>query len=412
MEVTIMLSMRRILFFMRQYNKQLKKKWATLLLLFLFPIILIGSLLLLVAGLLLPEEDSPIRVALVDEDRTQETILFSGLLEETASDNQFIQIISITKENAVKLMEQNQISSYFTFPSGFTEDLYEGQSVTVPIVGNPSRPTDSFLVKELVESMMRYISVAQSTILTVNEYAKKTDMPKEERQEMMFQQFMDFSLYTLGKDKLVDEEMITNVATSSPTHYYILSGWFITMSVWLFAIYTILGKEEHSSMLIRMKLFGVTTWQRILARILVSLGYSLVVAAVAFFIIGEFVGFELFFIDYFRFGLFTILNALLFLVGIALIDVWISSRKVILLLQSFYTFVLIFTSGAVIPTLYFPQVIQGVLPYIFSYISLNWMIDIVLEGRNYANFTTLTVSATIGLLLLWLSTVGKERWIR
>ena len=397
---------------MRQYNKQLKKKWVTLLLLFLFPIVLIGSLLLLVASILLPEEDSPIRVALVDEDRTQETILFSGLLEETASNNQFIQIISITKDNAEKLMARNEISSYFVFPSGFTKDLYEGQSVTVPIVGSQSRPTDSFLVKELVESMMRYISVAQSTILTINEYAKKTDMPEEARQKIMFQQFMDFSLYTLGKDKLLNEEVITNVATSSPTHYYILSGWLITVSVWLFAIFTVLGKEEHSSMLIRMKLFGVTIWQRILARIIVSLGYSLVVAATAFFIANKFVGFELFLADYLRFCLFTILYALLFLVGIALIDVWVPSRKVVLLAQSLYTFILIFTSGAVIPTLYFPQVIQGVLPYNFSYISLNWMIDIVLEGRSYANFTTLTVLSSIGLLLLWLSTVGKERWTR
>lgn len=412
MEVTILLSIRRIVFFMRQYNKQLKKKWATLLLLFLFPIVLIGSLLVLVAGLLLPEENSPIRVALVDEDGTQETILFSGLLEETASDNQFIQIVSITKDSAEKLIAQNQISSYFTFPSGFTEDLYEGESVTIPIVGNPSRPTDSFLMKELVESMMRYIAVAQSNILTINDYAKKTDMPKEERKEMMFQQFMDFTLYTLGKEKLLDEEVITNVVTSSPTHYYLLSGWLITMSVWLFAIYTVLGKEEHSSMLIRMKLFGVTMWQRIFARILVSLGYSLVIAAVTFFIADKFVGFELFPTDYLRFGVFTILYALLFLVGIALIDVLISSRKIVLLLQSLYTFLLIFTSGAVIPTLYFPQVIQGALPYFFSYVSFNWMIDIVLEGRNYADFIPLTVFATIGLLLLWLSTVGKERWIR
>ena len=290
------------------------------------------------AGLLLPEEESPIRAALVDEDKTQETILFSGLLGKKQP-----RIISYRNHmnNARKCCETNGAKPnqflFYISERIYGKDLYEGQSVTVPIIGNPSRPTDSFLVKELVESMMRYISVAQSTILTVNEYAKKTDMPKEERQELMYQQFMDFTLYTLGKDKLLDEEIITNVATSSPTHYYILSGWFITMSVWLFAIYTILGKEEHSSMLIRMKLFGVTTWQRILARILISLRYSLVVAAVVFFIIGEFVGFELFFIDYFRFGLFTILNALLFLVGIALIDVWISSRKVILLLQSFYT---------------------------------------------------------------------------
>ncbi|WP_188006603.1 ABC transporter permease [Sporosarcina sp. ANT_H38] len=397
---------------MRQYNKQLKKKCVTLLLLFIFPIVLICLLLGLMVGLLLPKEDSPIRVALVDEDQTTETILFSGLLEETASGNQFIQIVTITKDNAEKLMEQNEISSYFTFPNGFTEDLYEGTSVIIPIVGNSSRPTDSFLVKELVESMMRYIAVAQSNILTINDYAKKTEMPKQERQEMMLQQFMDFSLYTLGKDKILDEEVITNMATSSPTHYYVLSGWFIAVTVWLFAIYTVLGKEEHSSMLIRMKLFGVTIWQRIFARILVSMGYSFLISAGAFFIADKLVGFELFAVDYLRFSLFSILYALLFLVGIALLDVWISSQKVVLLLQSLYTFLMVFTSGAVIPTLYFPQEIQGVLPYIFSHISLNWMIDIVLEGRSYANFTTLIVLTVIGLLLLWLSTVGKERWIR
>ncbi|XKI13309.1 ABC transporter permease [Sporosarcina sp. ANT_H38] len=407
-----MLSVRRIVFFMRQYNKQLKKKCVTLLLLFIFPIVLICLLLGLMVGLLLPKEDSPIRVALVDEDQTTETILFSGLLEETASGNQFIQIVTITKDNAEKLMEQNEISSYFTFPNGFTEDLYEGTSVIIPIVGNSSRPTDSFLVKELVESMMRYIAVAQSNILTINDYAKKTEMPKQERQEMMLQQFMDFSLYTLGKDKILDEEVITNMATSSPTHYYVLSGWFIAVTVWLFAIYTVLGKEEHSSMLIRMKLFGVTIWQRIFARILVSMGYSFLISAGAFFIADKLVGFELFAVDYLRFSLFSILYALLFLVGIALLDVWISSQKVVLLLQSLYTFLMVFTSGAVIPTLYFPQEIQGVLPYIFSHISLNWMIDIVLEGRSYANFTTLIVLTVIGLLLLWLSTVGKERWIR
>ncbi|KAA0964971.1 ABC transporter permease [Sporosarcina sp. ANT_H38] len=412
MEVTILLSVRRIVFFMRQYNKQLKKKCVTLLLLFIFPIVLICLLLGLMVGLLLPKEDSPIRVALVDEDQTTETILFSGLLEETASGNQFIQIVTITKDNAEKLMEQNEISSYFTFPNGFTEDLYEGTSVIIPIVGNSSRPTDSFLVKELVESMMRYIAVAQSNILTINDYAKKTEMPKQERQEMMLQQFMDFSLYTLGKDKILDEEVITNMATSSPTHYYVLSGWFIAVTVWLFAIYTVLGKEEHSSMLIRMKLFGVTIWQRIFARILVSMGYSFLISAGAFFIADKLVGFELFAVDYLRFSLFSILYALLFLVGIALLDVWISSQKVVLLLQSLYTFLMVFTSGAVIPTLYFPQEIQGVLPYIFSHISLNWMIDIVLEGRSYANFTTLIVLTVIGLLLLWLSTVGKERWIR
>ena len=207
--MTFMLSTRRIWFFMQQNHRQLKKKWGTLLLLFLFPIVLIGMLLGLVAGLLMPEESSPIRVVLVDEDQTKESLLFSTLLEETAAGNPFIQIASLSESDAEQLMERNEISTYFSFPKGFTEDLYEGESVTIPIVGNPLRPTESFVVKELVESLARYIATAQANILTINDYAKKTSMPKDERQELLFQQFMDFTLYTLGKDKLLDEEVIT-----------------------------------------------------------------------------------------------------------------------------------------------------------------------------------------------------------
>src|SRR5690606_15603207 len=101
-----------------------------------------------------------------------------------------IQIIALSKEQAQQLILQNEISTYFSFPEGFTADLYEGESVTIPIVGNPSKPTDSYLVKELVESMMRYIGAAQANILTVHDYAKKTDMSQEQRQQLMLQQFI------------------------------------------------------------------------------------------------------------------------------------------------------------------------------------------------------------------------------
>jgi len=110
--------------------------------------------------------------------------------------------------------------------------------------------------------------------------------------------------------------------------------------------------------------------------------------------------------------LFAVLYAFLVLVGIALLDIWVSSQKMVLVVQSLFTFVLIFTSGAVIPTLYFPLAVQQMLPYFFSYDSLNWIIDIVLEGRNYADFTSLIIASVVGMLVVWLSTIGKERWIR
>lgn len=405
-----MQSIRNMLFFVKQYNKQLlKRKWATLLL-FLFPICLIGLLLILIAGLIIPVENEPIRVVLVDEDETKESSLLTSLLEETAPDNQFIQIDAMSKEHAESLMETNVISAYFLFPTGFTADLYEGNSVTIPIVGNPSKPTESYVVKELVESMSRLLATAQANILTINEFAKKIDMPIEEREEMLLHQFMDFTFYTLGKNKLLDEEVINNVVTSSPKHYYLLAGWFTLLSIWLLAFYTIAGKEEHEGMLVRMRLFGVTMWQRTFARILVALGGALLLAVLTFIAIEQFVHFDLFMLDYLRFALFTLLYALLFLIGIAVIDVLISSRKMMLLSQSLFTFIIIFASGAIIPTLYFPQSVQFLLPYIFSYESMNWMIDIILEERNYANYTFMVIATIIGMFILWLSSISKERW--
>lgn len=407
-----MLFGRRYLFFIQQYTKQLRKKWATLLLLFLFPIVLIGLLLGLVVGLLVPDEHSPIRVALVDEDGTKESRLFSSLLEEVASDDAVIQIIALTAEQAQQMMIHNELSTYFSFPEGFTADLYAGESVTIPIVGNPARPTDSYLVKELVESMARYIGAAQANILTINDYAKKTDMPNEQRQELMMQQFMDFTLYTLGKDKMLDVEVLKNVATSSPIHYYVLAGWFISLSIWALAFYMVLGKEQHHAMQLRLTLAGVTLWQRIFARLVVALGGSLIYATLLFAVVNQFVHYELYLIDYIRFATFAVFYVLVLLVGIALLDIWVPSQKMALLLQGLWTFVMIFTSGSVVPTLYFPIAVQRILPYFFSYDSMNWMIDIVLEERNYADFTAQILFVVVGLLIVWGSTVGKERWTR
>ena len=197
MEVGCLQSIRKTLFFTNEYLKQLKKKRATLLLLFLFPIVLIGLLVGLAAGLIVPDENSTIRVALIDEDQTTESKLISTLLTETANGQSFIQIIPATREEADRWIEKNEISTSFSLPKNFTDDLYEGESVTIPMIGNPSRPIDSFIAKQLVDSLARYIASAQANILLINDYAKETPMSREERMEMMFEQFIDFTLYTV-----------------------------------------------------------------------------------------------------------------------------------------------------------------------------------------------------------------------
>ncbi|WP_060206272.1 ABC transporter permease [Sporosarcina koreensis] len=407
-----MQSIRRILFFTNEYLKQLKKKRATLLLLFLFPLVLIGLLVGLVAGLIIPAENAPIRVALVDEDQTKESKLISTLLTEAASDQNYIEIFPASSEEAGLLIERNEISTTFSLPKNFTEDLYEGESVTIPMVGNPARPIDSFIAKQLVDSLARYIAAAQANILVINDYAKETSMPRDERMEMMFDQFVDFTLFTLGKDKLLDEEVLKNSATMSPLHYFVLSGWFIVFSVWLLSFYIVLEKEESKAMATRLKLFGVSVGQRVAGRLIISLVTSSLLAGLAFYVMIKILQIDFYAVDMMRFGLFALLYAFILLCGIAMIDVLLPLKKIVLFVQCLFVFGVVVVSGALIPTLYFPQVFQEWIPYLFSPIALGWMIDLLLEGRNYADFTSLAIYAFSACIVLWLSLSWKERWSR
>ncbi|WP_170949443.1 ABC transporter permease [Ureibacillus acetophenoni] len=405
-----MRNIKNILFFIHQYVKQLQKKWKSLLLLFVFPILIISIVSFMVISLIDSPSDSKIAMALVDEDQTEETKMISSFLKTSFSQDGSVELTIMSEEEAIIQIEENEISAYIVLPKQFTESMYNGNSLTIPIVGNANQKTDSFIVKELVESFTRYIETAQANILTVYDYARKTDMSNDTYQNYRYELFIEFTLFTLAKDQLVKEKTITNIATSSPTHFFTLSGWFLAFTIWLFGLYTILRKDESPSLIIRLKLLGLTIWQNVLSRIIVSFACGLFLAWVGFLVIANYFSLNLYVVDYLRLMHYTTLYGLLILLGISIIDVWIKSVKMAMLIQILFLFFIIITSGSIIPSIYLPLSLQDVLPYIFSNEIFNWITDIALEDRNYAEFTRLTITTITGFVLLWLSTTVKERW--
>ena len=198
----ILIDLKKIAFFMTQYGKSIQKKWKSLLLLFLFPIFLLVSTLGIVASLFVPSAKEPISIAFVDEDQTEETKMLLEFMTLSLDKEEAIEIISMSKETADYKIENNEISTYILFPKEFTKKLYKGKSVSLTIVGNPSRTVDSFIVKELAESMTRYISSAQANILTVYDYASNAYIPEEELEGLIFETFIEFTLYTLGSGQI------------------------------------------------------------------------------------------------------------------------------------------------------------------------------------------------------------------
>lgn len=405
-----MKTLNNLLFFSQQYGKSLGKKWKSLLLLFIAPILMIACIAVLVVMLLVPTEEQPIELVLVDEDQTKESGLMAQLLLLTVANNDYLHVEMLTAEEANEAMAANEITSYLTFPAGFTEDLYVGNAVTLQLVGHPSKMIDSYIIRELINSLARYIESAQANILTMYDYGKKIPLSKEDQKTLVYEQFMNFSMYTLGKGNLLWEKEIENLATSAPLYYYSIAAAFVLLTIWLLGVYVLLRKEESTALKIRMKLLGVTEAQRMLARlvwaVIVANGWGIVV----FSVLCSYLELPLYALDYARLLLFSVLYSVCYVLVVMLVDASIRSMRIGLVVHVAVLVTLLVASGAVIPTLYFPLAMQAVLPFIFSYDAFNWLVDIAIEERNYAQYGILC--ATAGLLFLLFITLEqlKARW--
>lgn len=364
-------------------------------------------------GILVPSEKEPILIGFIDEDKTEETELFQMMIESgEALDASFLDMQVMTKEEAETAMEEDDISLYFSFPEGFTESLYEGNAITVPLIGNPNRPMDSFLVKELLDSLTRYIATSQASILTINDYAKELNIEPSERGEMLFDNFIEFTMFVLGKGNMIKEKEIENVSTASPLHYYLVAGWFIAFSIWLLGIYILLETEESKTMRVRYRMFGVTYWQQLIAKMLVTIVTGMLLAGISFIGLKTVMVVPFYPIDYVRIFSFLGLYGVLLLQLFSLIKLIVPSEKGSLFAQTACLLLLVIGSGALIPTLYFPTAMQAVLPYIFSYDSFQWLVDLIVLERNYATYTAFIIAVIAGFVILAIASYGKERFIQ
>ncbi len=398
-----------IFLFIHNNMLRLKRKWLTLPLLFMFPLIIVGTILFIIGSIFYPEEKNPIHVGLVDLDQSKETQLVSQLIEESTHLGKYIQIHSISEEEAEEAIKKNTISAYIIFPEQFTNNLYQGTSVELPIVGNPRKQIDSLLIREIVESIARHIRASQANILTINHYAKKLGMKEDERADLVLEQFKEFVFYTLGSNQIVNEKEIRNVATSSPVSYFSIGFWFIIGTLWLLVVYNFFYVEEHKRMKDRLKLYGVTSIQRIVANIVVTIIVVYFLSMLLFVGILTLLHVTWGFSDFVRIGLIWLLYSLTLLACLALIETIISSFKLRLLVQSLFAFIGLLLSGAIIPVIYFPIWLQNLISYNFFYEAFYWINQIILQGRIFIDLITLFfITLTFLFSLLGIS-LWKER---
>lgn len=400
---------KHLLIFINMNMQQIKRKWLSLPLLLLSPIIIVSLIAALMISFFTIAEDSPIQVGLVDLDQSTETTMLTELLTEATELGTYVQIHNMSEKEAQLQIEENHLSAYIIFPKRFTDNLYAGNAVKLKIKGNPSQPTESLAIKELLDSLARHIRSAQANILTINEYARQLPIDQSTRQDLLFEQFTDFFLYTIGKDKIINQKKIENIATASPLHYFLISAWFILITIWVFLLNTTLYQAHSLAMQKRMILYGVKITHQVLARIIVAFFIAASLAIGSFLILEHLVDFQLSFQNKLRVSFLIILYSLLFLVVYTLIEAFIHSEKIQLFMQLLFTVMFLLSSGAIIPSLYFSLHIQDWIAHTFSYEALYWIQQITLNGRFYANYLPLLKMNLVGFLLLISILTIKDR---
>jgi len=223
--------MKHILLFTKKYLVQIRRKWLSLPFLLLLPIITVGLIALIFLSFFIQEELATIQIGIVDKDQSKETQLIVSLFEESSQLSSSLQINSLSDREAIEKMDNDELSTYIIFPEKFAESLYTGIPVDLSIIGNPQKPTESYIIAELLDSVIRQIRDSQANILTLNYYANEIGMNDEERNDFVFEQFKEFVFFTLGRETIIHDREVINQAASSPLHYYGIASWFIITSL-------------------------------------------------------------------------------------------------------------------------------------------------------------------------------------
>ncbi len=403
-----MIKMKHIFVFIANDISRLRRKWLTLPLIFISPVILLSLVIWMLSSFLSFDEADKMSVGLVNLDDSDETVMIVSALAGSADVTDGLGITEVSEADAEQMVENNELVSYIVFPEKFTEKMMQGEASELIVVGNPAMQLESYVISSVIDTVVRHIRNSQASILTINHYAREFGMTDEARQKLIFQEFVSQFIQVLSSDTLMDEhEKAQNI--SAGNLYFIVNGLFIIMTVWVYMLYIALMRDVGSNLKDRMKIFGVTYLTEGIAKVL-TIG-TIVTAAAALLLYGVLTlsAIELQTENLLRLLLLIAIHIFTTVIIMIIIDWLIPSFKISMAIQLMVLLLIILFAGSIIPRIYFPLYMDTVFDYMYSYKALSWMEEIILNGRFTMELGIIVVTLGVAGVLLFLLSVLKER---
>lgn len=403
-----MKTLKHIFVFLANDINRMRRKWLSLPLIYISPLIFVSLIIWMASMFLLPDEEEPMSVGVVNLDDSDETRQIVSLLVEGTDIDEGLTLVGLEEEEAYEQIENDDITAYIVFPAEFFSKMIQGEESQLDVVGNPNRMLESHVINEMIETVVRHIRSSQANILTINHYAEDFGMDADQREALLLNQFISFFLQTLSSGAMMDEYESTH-HISSGYEYFIVNGMFIIVSIWVLMTHLILIQDVRPELRERMKMFGATYISEGIAKIVLTFFVTALMSILFLYIVTRIDGLYIVGENFARVSVLTGLYILALAFILLLIDWLIPSFKVQLMVKTSALLLVLLFAGALIPRIYFPIYMDGFFDLIFSYQALNWIEGIMIGSRFSVELDVLLVSIAVLTVIMIVAGLWKER---
>jgi ABC-2 type transport system permease protein len=223
-----------------------------------FPLLLLGITYLGLKPLLDDKQwVEPFAVAIVDEDKTFETKLLMKQYEESEELQAVLSFQKTDGKTASEMLADNEIAGMVIVPDGFTNGIRKGKNIPVTVIGNPERPFQAELLKQVMVSNANLISSAQSGANAAFHYLRKMGLSSEEFATYRDAIITDFTLQALNRNKIYETETLSAFGGITPVEFYSLSGVLILLLIGGLFGMSLTARGEQTALRERLSLQGV-----------------------------------------------------------------------------------------------------------------------------------------------------------
>ena len=249
--------------------------WKTILILILLPFLSIGFFAYALAPYIQKSSFiEPFDIAVIDNENSAQTRM---LINQFDGIKLFRQVIPMTYEHAVEMINKDELAGAVMIPEDFTSSVANGENKPLTVIGNSRRPLQSYVIRNLMLSAADLVTAGQNAIRSIYYYDEKAGMGKDELNKNFNDSASVVMMQTLARNEIfTDEEGTSGGYPLSSAEYFTAALISIFLMFSGMPAIKLLLTEKNLGLMARLRASPVKIWQVVLSKFLVSAVLSVI----------------------------------------------------------------------------------------------------------------------------------------